>query len=131
MKENKEQIVVEAEKSNDSKRNKSANNPDSGIKRVETKLETYYNELNEKFEVLKKHGKAYELKFNYWAECVQDLLVNKKNKTDEAKSKLYNSAMMNNPDLLVCLEVMMVIGSLYSFFNIVYILLTRLISLII
>jgi hypothetical protein len=130
MDKNKQEITIEAEKSSDTKRNKTGITYESSIKRLETQLETYYTELNEKFEVLKKHGKAYELKFNYWSECVQELLINKKSKATEAKSKLYNSSLMNFPDLLVCLEVMMVIGSLYGFAQITYILISKLLSLI-
>ena len=126
----RENIVVEAESSIDTKKTKVVDN-ESRIKKLESKLEDYMKEMNEKFIILKQHTQKYEFKFNHWIRSIQESITKKKYDNISLKSWLYESSIMSRNDIMVMLEVVMVIGSLYGFAQIVCLLLSKIIGLFI
>src|ERR1700685_3932380 len=102
----RENIVVEAESSIDTKKTKVVDN-ESRIKKLESKLEDYMKEMNEKFIILKQHTQKYEFKFNHWIRSIQESITKKKYDNISLKSWLYESSIMSRNDIMVMLEVVM------------------------
>jgi hypothetical protein len=111
--------VEEIVKDNDNKKNKSVIFVDSRIKKMEERIEATYKDLSAKFETLQRLLKL-----------TQEIVTKNNKNITNIRSTFYESSLMNRYDLVVCLEIVLVIGALYGFFNVVYLSLGHLINFI-
>jgi hypothetical protein len=116
------------------------NNPKSDetkISALKSKIEAYIAEtdaklkdMQDKIDTIKRQAKAQEFRLDHWIKFIQDLIVNKRSESDRVRSFFYSIPKLQATDIIAYAEVVLVIGALYSFANILYILLSRVLSLI-
>ena len=107
------------------------------IAELKLKIEEYFTEIDaklkdmqEKIDTIKRQAKAQEFRLDHWIKFIQDLIVNKRSENDRVRSFFYSMPKLQMTDFVAYAEVALVIGAFYSFANILYILLSRILSLI-
>lgn len=107
------------------------------IAALKAKVEDYFVEIDaklkdmqDKIDAVKRQAKAQEFRLDHWIKFIQDLIVNKRSESDRVRSFFYSMPKVQASDLVAYAEVALIIGAFYSFANILYILLSRILSLI-
>lgn len=107
------------------------------IAELKLKVEEYFVEIDaklkdmqDKIDSIKRQAKAQEFRLDHWIKFIQDLIVNKRTESDRVRSFFYSMPKVQKSDLVAYAEVALVIGAFYSFANILFVLLSRIVSLI-